>query len=92
MTYVLFEESGEFKTVHILSESDATLQVESATGKRSKIKRANCLFPFEAASAEGMMRQAESIAAEIDPQFLWECAPQEEFDAEALGGRQRRRR
>jgi len=85
MTYVLFEESGEFKTGHILSESDATLQVESATGKRSKIKRANCLFSFEAASAEDMMQQAESIAADIDPQFLWDCAPQEEFDAEALG-------
>ena len=69
MTYVLFEESGEFKSGHILSESDATLQVESGTGKRSKIKRANCLFNFEATSAEEMMRQAQSIAAEIDPQF-----------------------
>lgn len=85
MTYVLFDEGGEFKTAHILSESDATLQVESATGKRSKIKRSNCLFHFEAASAEEMMRQAEQIAADIDPQFLWDCAPQEEFDAEALG-------
>jgi exoribonuclease II len=37
--YVLFEEEGAFKTGHIMSESDAALQVESESGKRSKIKR-----------------------------------------------------
>ena len=83
--YVLFEEDGAFKTGHIMSEADAALQVESSSGKRSKIKRANCLYTFASPTPEALMSQAEVLSAEIDLQFLWECAPQEEFDVEALG-------
>ena len=80
--YVLFEEDGAFKTGHIMSEADAALQVESSSGKRSKIKRANCLYTFASPAPEALMSQAEVLSAEIDLQFLWECAPQEEFDVE----------
>ena len=83
--YVLFEEDGAFKTGHIMSEADAALQVESSTGKRSKIKRSNCLYTFASPAPEALMSQAEALAQEIELQFLWECAPQEEFDVEALG-------
>ena len=83
--YVLFEDDGAFKAGHIMSETESALQVESASGKRSKIKRASCLFTFAAPAPDTLLAQAEALAAGIDLQFLWECAPQEEFDAEALG-------
>ena len=38
--YVLFEEDGGFKAATILSDNDASLQVETTTGKRAKIKSA----------------------------------------------------
>ena len=44
--YVLFEEDGAFKTATVLSESDASLQVETASGKRVKIKSANVLLRY----------------------------------------------
>ncbi|MEI6116138.1 MAG: RNB domain-containing ribonuclease, partial [Burkholderiales bacterium] len=83
--YVLFEDDGSFKAGHIMSETESALQVESASGKRSKIKRASCLFTFSAPAPDTLLTEAETLAAGIDLQFLWECAPQEEFDAEALG-------
>ena len=83
--YVLFEEDGAFKTGHILSEADAALQVESSSGKRSKIKRSNCLYTFANPAPEALLTQAEALSQDIDLQFLWECAPQEEFDVEGLG-------
>ena len=83
--YVLFEDDGSFKAGHIMSETETALQVESASGKRSKIKRASCLFTFSAPAPETLLSEAESLAQSIDLQFLWECAPQDEFDAEALG-------
>ena len=82
--YVLFEEDGSFKTGHILSEADAALQVESSTGKRSKIKRSHCLYNFATPAPDELLAQADALSHEIDLQFLWECAPQEEFDVEAL--------
>jgi exoribonuclease-2 len=83
--YVLFEEEGMFKTGHIMSESDAALQVESESGKRSKIKRANCLFTFASPAPDILMPEAQRLSEEIELQFLWECAPQDEFDIETLG-------
>jgi hypothetical protein len=83
--YVLFEEEGMFKTGHIMSESDAALQVESESGKRSKIKRTNCLFTFASPTPDILMPEAQRLSEEIELQFLWECAPQDEFDIETLG-------
>ena len=83
--YVLFEEDGAFKTGHIMSETDTTLQIESSTGKRSKIKRSNCLYTFASPAPDVLLTQAETLAQDIELQFLWECAPQEEFDVEGLG-------
>jgi len=82
--YLFYEDGGDFKAGHILSETDASLQVESATGKRSKIKRASALFTFDAPPPEALLEQARAAAEEIDLAFLWECAPQEEFEVPAL--------
>ncbi len=83
--YVLYEEDGAFKTGHIMTEADATLQIESESGKRSKVKRANCIFTFASPSPDILISQAEKLAAEIDLPFLWECAPADEFDIDTMG-------
>lgn len=82
--YVFYEDDGDFKAGKILSEADASLQVEAASGKRSKIKRASALFNFDAPDPEALLEQARALAADIDLDFLWECAPQEEFESSAL--------
>lgn len=79
--YVLYEESGTFKAARVFSRSESTMQVEAESGKRSKIKNANVLFEFESPEPAQLMQAAEAQAAEIDIEFLWECAPQEEFEA-----------
>ena len=45
--YVLFEEDGAFKTATVLTDNDASLQVETASGKRSKIKTANVMLLYK---------------------------------------------
>ncbi|MER1968737.1 ribonuclease catalytic domain-containing protein [Castellaniella sp. GW247-6E4] len=82
--HVLYEDSGKLKAETIFFEADTSLQVESASGKRSKIKRNTVLFEFEQPSPDALLEQAQSLADELDIDFLWECAPQEEFEAAAL--------
>jgi len=84
--YLFYEDDGSFKAGNILSETEASVQVESESGKRSKIKRASALFTFDGPEPAALLQQARQAADEIDLQFLWECAPQEEFDAPALAG------
>ncbi len=83
--FVLYEEDGAFKAGHIMSEAETALQVESGSGKRSKIKRTNCIFTFASPAPEALLTEAALKAQEIDVPFLWECAPKEEFDVETLG-------
>jgi exoribonuclease-2 len=82
--YLIFEEDGHFKAGSILSETDATAQVEAASGKRSKIKTANILLRFAAPSPSEVMQQAESLTADLDADFLWEAAGTDEFGFEQL--------
>lgn len=82
--YVLFEESGQFKTATILSESDSTLQVETTSGKRSKIKRTNVIFTFKDALPETLIESAQKLASDIDIEFLWEISPKETFNIERI--------
>ena len=82
--FVLYEDAGSFKAALIKEESEASLQVESASGKRSKIKRATCLFSFATPAPDELLERAPTMAAEIEPAFLWEVAPQDEFDVQEL--------
>ncbi|WP_417275811.1 ribonuclease catalytic domain-containing protein [Castellaniella sp.] len=82
--HVLYEDAGKLKAETIFSEADTSLQVESASGKRSKIKRNNVLFTFEQPTPERLLPEAEALAGTLEPDFLWEVAPQEEFEAAAL--------
>ena len=82
--HVIFEEDGQFKAGSILSETDATAQVETASGKRSKIKAANMLLRFAAPAPNEVMTEAETLTAELDADFLWEAAGMDEFGFEQL--------
>lgn len=75
---VFYEEEGSFKVAAIMSETDATLQVESTSGKRSKIKAANVLLRFESALA-GFLETATAEAETLDLDFVWECCGEAEF-------------
>ncbi|MEW6118770.1 MAG: RNB domain-containing ribonuclease [Pseudomonadota bacterium] len=82
--HVIFEEDGHFKAGTILSESEATAQVEAASGKRSKVKAANILLRFAAPSPNEVMTEAETLSEELDADFLWEAAGADEFGFEQL--------
>jgi exoribonuclease-2 len=82
--HVIFEEDGHFKAGSILSETDATAQVETATGKRSKIKAANILLRFAAPAPSEVMAEAETLSEDLDADFLWEAAGTDEFGFEQL--------
>lgn len=80
---VFFEEDGSFKVASVMSESQGSMQVESAGGKRSKIKINNVLMRFEAPLA-GFMEAANTEAETLDLDFLWECCGEAEFGFDAF--------
>lgn len=81
---VFYEEDGSFKAGNVLSDQGASMQVESASGKRSKVKSGHVLFDFREPDAATLMRDAQALADSIDLEFLWECAPQNEFSFKDL--------
>jgi len=83
-THVLFEEDGAFKAATMLSDGGAILQVESSSGKRTKVKASAVMLRFPEPSPGELMQRAQHDAQQIDLDFLWECAPQEEFDFTGL--------
>ncbi len=86
MTHVLFEEDGSFKAGSVLSEAGASLQVEHASGRRSKVKAGHVLMRFETPAPGELLPAAQAAAEGIDVGFLWECAPQDEFGFLDLAG------
>ena len=79
-THVLFEEDGAFKAGTVLADAGASLQVEAASGKRTKVKTSMVFLRFPAPPPVELLEQAHRAAEGIDLDFLWECAPQDEFD------------
>ena len=77
--HVLFDEAGKFLAGRILSEADASAQVELDSGKRVKVKSANQLLRFEQPAPAELLAQAQQQAAEVDLALAWEFAPEGEF-------------
>lgn len=73
------DESGEFKAGAVLSQQGESYQVEMPSGKRAKVRAKDVLLHFATPSAVQLMEEAQAIAGEIDLNFLWEVAGQEEF-------------
>ncbi|MBC8737883.1 RNB domain-containing ribonuclease [Paraburkholderia sp. UCT31] len=82
---VFFEESGSFKAGSVLSRQGDAFQVELPGGRRAKVRAKDVLIEFEKPSAAELMQQADALAQEIDLDFLWECAPDDEFSFATLG-------
>lgn len=82
---VFFEESGSFKAGSVLSKQGDAFQVELPGGRRAKVRAKDVLIEFDKPAAGDLMQEADAIAQEIDLDFLWECAPEDEFPFAALG-------
>jgi exoribonuclease II len=77
--FALFEEAGKYQTGRVLSEAEASSQMELDSGKRVKVKSANVLLKFEQPSPAELMREAQAVAATIELELAWEFAPEDEF-------------
>ena len=77
--FVLFEEAGKFQAGRVLSEADASSQVELDSGKRVKVKAGNILLKFEKPSPAQFVQEAQALAQTIELELAWEFAPEEEF-------------
>lgn len=81
---ILYEEDGSFKVGSIMADNTTSLQIESLSGKRSKIKAANVMLRFTQPALSEFMAQADLLAETIEVDFLWECCPPDEFDSEQI--------
>ncbi len=77
--HVFFEDDGAFKAGTVLADNDTSLQVEAASGKRLKIKTANVLLRFAEPSPSSLLADAQTLAAGLDANFLWEVSDGREF-------------
>ncbi|HYC43725.1 MAG TPA: RNB domain-containing ribonuclease [Noviherbaspirillum sp.] len=82
---LFFEESGDFKAGTVLSQQGEAYQVELQTGKRTKVKSRDILFQFASPDPAQLLNEAKTVAEEVDLDFLWEVAGQEEFGYAELG-------
>ena len=81
---ILFEEDGAFKAGTVLADNTTSLQVETSTGKRVKVKAANVLLRFAAPAPGELVERAEAESEGIEPEFLWEVCGEAEFGFEEL--------
>ena len=80
---IFYEESGQFKAAAIVQKNDATYQVDTQHGKRTKVKANNVFAEFDGDMA-AFLENAQAQAADIDTDLLWEVCGEEEFTAEAI--------
>jgi len=81
---ILYEENGSFKVGSVMTDNTTSLQIESLSGKRSKIKANTVMLHFSQPQLADFMAQAEALAADIEVEFLWECCPPDEFGFEEI--------
>ncbi|MDM0122467.1 ribonuclease catalytic domain-containing protein [Variovorax arabinosiphilus] len=77
--FVLFEEAGKYLGGRVLSEAEASAQVELDTGKRVKVKGAHIVLRFEKPAPAELIADARALAAGMDLDLAWEFAPEGEF-------------
>jgi exoribonuclease II len=77
--HVFFEDDGAFKAGTVLADNESSLQVESSSGKRLKVKAGNVLLRFADPSPTALLADAQEVASSIDPNFLWEVSGDREF-------------
>ncbi len=77
--YLLFEEAGKFVAGRVMSEAEASVQVELDSGKRVKVKGANVLLKFDKPAPTQLLADATLISQSIELDLAWEFAPDTEF-------------
>ncbi|MBX9610910.1 MAG: RNB domain-containing ribonuclease [Burkholderiales bacterium] len=77
--FALFEEAGKFMAGRVLSEAEASLQVELDSGKRVKVKAANLLLKFDQPGPAELIARAQALSETIELELAWEFAPEDEF-------------
>ncbi len=77
--FLLFEEAGKFMAGKVLSEAEASSQVELDSGKRVKVKAANGLLKFEKPAPAAFMAAALALSQTIELEMAWEFLPDDEF-------------
>ena len=77
--YLLFDEAGKFLAGKVLSEADASSQVELDSGKRVKVKAANALLKFEKPAPAAFVAAAQALSQTIELELAWEFASDDEF-------------
>ena len=80
---IFYEESGQFKVAAIVQKNDATYQVDTQHGKRTKVKANNVFAEFDGDMA-AFLENVQAQAADIDTDLLWEVCGEEEFSAKAI--------
>ncbi|MFN4264560.1 MAG: ribonuclease catalytic domain-containing protein [Aquabacterium sp.] len=82
--FALFDDAGKFLAGRVMSEADASMQIELDSGKRVKAKTANVLIKFAKPAPAELMAQAQAMSADIDVDLVWEVAPDEDFGFDDL--------
>jgi exoribonuclease-2 len=81
--HLLYEEGGDIKVATVQSASGAgdteSWQATSLSGKKIKLKVKEVWLRFERPEPQALMDEANALSQEMDLQFLWDCAPDEEF-------------
>ena len=82
---LIYEDSGKLHAGREFSRADNSLQAESTSGKRSKIKLQQVLLELDESAIPDIHATAlQSAAAEVDLDLAWEFAPEDEFSAVQL--------
>ena len=81
--HLLYEEGGDIKVATVQSVSGTgdseSWQATSLSGKKIKLKAKEVWLRFENPEPQALMDEANALSKDIDLQFLWDCAPDEEF-------------
>ncbi len=77
--YVLFEEAGKFMAGRVMSEAEASAQVELDSGKRVKVKAAQMLLKFEKPAPAALLSEAAALGQTIELELAYEFASDAEF-------------
>lgn len=82
--HVFYEEDSQFKVGTIVTDNTTSLQVDSQFGKRIKLRANQVLLRFATPSLDEFTAELKQTREEMDVDFLWETAPEHEFDFEEI--------
>ena len=79
MSYALIDDAGKFLAGRVMSQTDASMQIELDSGRRVKAKATHVLLRFEAPEPVALLERARTLAVDLDLELAWEFAPDTDF-------------